>query len=351
MTVTSRIITNSSRSIISSGTDLCQRGHHTKNGLVFFCHQRRSAQLVNRQRWRGTSSSSSPPPTPPPPVKGYESPKAFLIGTLAGTLGSLAGMGGGFVMIPLMTSRNMLGLSQHVAHGTSLFAVATTGIAGALGYGITSSQNNATSVGEGKEDSSISPPTSVVELDTAMALALTGMFTARLGASTTTKISASKLKRLLGFFMLGVAPLVPAKAYIMEAKKNDTKNHDTERNRMERLLPASIIGLGSGFLAGLFGVGGGAIVVPALTLSTDMTHHQALGTSLAAMTLPAIVGTVTHYGKGNVSMRVAPMLAMGSFFGAFVGGRFVGLNMDEQSLRYGFSGLMVVLGTKTLLKI
>eukprot|EP00957_Ditylum_brightwellii_P019992 1509242-Ditylum_brightwellii.AAC.1 len=55
------------------------------------------------------------------------------------------GMGGGFVMIPLMTSRNMLGLSQHVAHGTSLFAVATTGIAGALGYGITSSQNNATS--------------------------------------------------------------------------------------------------------------------------------------------------------------------------------------------------------------
>jgi hypothetical protein len=75
-------------------------------------------------------------PTPPPDHHvgvTYPLPKAFCIGSCAGFLGSLAGMGGGFVMIPLMTSR-LLQLSQHQAHGTSLFAVATTGAAGALSY-------------------------------------------------------------------------------------------------------------------------------------------------------------------------------------------------------------------------
>lgn len=48
-------------------------------------------------------------------------PKALAIGSLAGVCGSLVGLGGGFVMIPMMTS--FLRLSQHQAHGTSLFAV------------------------------------------------------------------------------------------------------------------------------------------------------------------------------------------------------------------------------------
>ncbi len=94
--------------------------------------------------------------------------KSFSIGTLAGLLGSLAGMGGGFVMIPLMTAarsslwRGGLGVSQHQAHGTSLFAVGTTGLAGALGYGI--------QLGSEESDiTSSSQRQGLVELDTAFA--------------------------------------------------------------------------------------------------------------------------------------------------------------------------------------
>jgi uncharacterized membrane protein YfcA len=97
----------------------------------------------------------------------------------------------------------------------------------------------------------------------------------------------------------------------------------------------------------MFGVGGGAIVVPALVLSTDMSHHSALGTSLCAMVLPAMVGTYTHSTRGNVNWRVAPMLALGSAAAAFVGGREVGMNLDEGVLRTGFSCLMFVLGVRT----
>ena len=95
-------------------------------------------------------------------------------------------------------------------------------------------------------------------------------------------------------------------------------------------------------------MGGGAIVVPALTIATDMNHYQALGTSLCAMSLPAMVGTATHYGKGNVAMRVAPALAMGAFLGGYCGGK-LGLSIDESKLKWGFSLLMLALGSRTLL--
>ena len=114
----------------------------------------------------------------------YPLPKAFCIGSFAGVLGSLAGMGGGFVMIPLMTS-SLLKLSQHQAHGTSLFAVAATGIAGAMGY------------------------SGQVDLEAAVAISISGMVMARAGAGMTAKMSERTLRRALGVFMLLVAPMLP----------------------------------------------------------------------------------------------------------------------------------------------
>ena len=275
-----------------------------------------------------------------------DSAKSFGIGTLAGLLGSLAGMGGGFVMIPLMTS--MLRLTQHQAHGTSLFAVAATGMAGAASYG------------------------PAVACEPAAAVALTGMVTARIGARTTTTLSEKSLKQLLGILMLCMSVAVPAKAHFMQQVKEKeraaaslekTNDDASEKNSssalpneettisslVTRLAPAAAIGTCSGFMAGLFGVGGGVIVVPALTLFTSCNHYQALATSLAAMTLPAMAGTWTHHCAGNVALRVAPALATGALVGAAVGGQ-VGTRTNESTLRWGFASLLAVLGTRTLLK-
>lgn len=288
-----------------------------------------------------------------------ETVKAVGIGSLAGFCGSLVGMGGGFVMIPLMTSP-LLRLSQHMAHGTSLFAVAATGLAGALSYS-----------GE-------------VDLESALAIASCGVFTARFGAQATAYLSAHTLKRVLGVFMVMVAPVVPAREYLINYHKDDKPSESKNRSGsisshehleisleaipastsspsnfllsldssvfLNRVLPSAAIGVFSGFLAGLLGVGGGAVVVPALTLATDMTHYQALGTSLCAMSVPAMVGTFTHFRQGNVALRVAPALAIGAFIGAYAGGK-IGLQLNENALRWGFSGLMVFLGVRTLLQV
>lgn len=128
-------------------------------------------------------------------------------------------------MIPMMTS-GLLKLTQHQAHGTSLFAVAATGIAGALGY-----------AGE-------------VQMEAATAIAACGMVSARLGAATTTKMSEKTLKRALGVFMLMVAPIVPAKAYFVQQSNNKTAKESLEsRPFPQRLVGPAIIGMGSGFLA------------------------------------------------------------------------------------------------------
>lgn len=339
----------------------------------------------------------------------------FSIGTFAGLLGSLCGMGGGFVMIPMMTAAvrttsswwrvGGLGLNQHQAHGTSLFAVGTTGLAGALGYGIRMSGSAAAAadddendVGESlvagmlDEESNVSGTTlevtkeltannnidqeqttrGKVELDAAMALAMTAALTARYGAIISSKLSERVLQRALGAYMIGIAPLVPAKAYFesLDNSSHDANTATTSNTRittvldtqhgldelgigkvyisqLERLLPISIVGIFSGFLSGMFGVGGGTVVVAALVLSTDMSYHSALGTSLCAMVLPAMVGTYTNSKLGNVNWRIAPFLAVGSFVGAFVGAREVGSNIDDGVLRAGFSCLMLVLGVKT----
>ncbi|KAL7438965.1 hypothetical protein ACHAXH_006199 [Discostella pseudostelligera] len=389
-----------------------------------------AAGLIYRHQGKKQSFSSKTPSQNDEKITSLiaDQIKSFSIGSVAGVLGSLAGMGGGFVMIPMMTAANAttttsatagrqswtgmggLGLNQHQAHGTSLFAVGTTGLAGALGYGIqlggdiesevavveriennrddaadATSVDGSISLTQSQRSTADIPPQQnqphspsqqptatkgLVELDTAMALTATAMITARLGAIASSSLSERVLQRALGAFMICVAPLVTGKSYLEQwyavrdevdtgdidhglgnidgTRKFSHNNNISEiQHQLERLLPASLIGMFSGFLSGMFGVGGGSIVVPSLVLTTNMPYHSALGTSLCAMVLPAMVGTFTHSKRGNVNWRIAPMLAMGSAVGAYFGGREIGLNIDEGVLRVGFSCLMLVLGVKT----
>jgi uncharacterized membrane protein YfcA len=204
--------------------------------------------------------ASQPSPSSPTGVDRITtSMKSFAIGSLAGCLGSLAGMGGGFVMIPLMTSRSILTvpLTQHQAHGTSLFAVAATGLAAAITYGSTSRYNNKNSSDDVTNDAA----TNVVRVPEAMAIACTAIVTARWGAQATLHFSGSSLKRALGYLMLLMAPAVPAKSYYMQYINDNSNTPVTSHSNVadfnwDRLLYPTIIGVGSGFLSGIFGVGG-----------------------------------------------------------------------------------------------
>ena len=99
------------------------------------------------------------------------------------------------------------------------------------------------------------------------------------------------------------------------------------------------IGALAGFAAGLFGVGGGTIIVPLLFIvftqmdySPDTVMHLALGTSLATIIVTSISSLMAHNKKGSVMWSVfknlAPGMAVGSFFGAGVAGQLSGLHLQ-----------------------
>ena len=80
------------------------------------------------------------------------------------------------------------------------------------------------------------------------------------------------------------------------------------------------IGLGAGLLSGLFGIGGGIIIVPALMLAGRMQPSTATGTSLGALLLPVgALGAWQYYKNGHLDMRASLLIALGIFIGAYLG--------------------------------
>lgn len=82
------------------------------------------------------------------------------------------------------------------------------------------------------------------------------------------------------------------------------------------------IGLGAGVLSGLFGIGGGIVIVPALLYFAKFQPSMATGTSLGALLLPVgALGAWEYYKHGNVDIRASLMVAAGLAVGAFFGAR------------------------------
>ena len=91
-----------------------------------------------------------------------------------------------------------------------------------------------------------------------------------------------------------------------------------------------LIGLGAGVLSGLFGIGGGIVIVPALLFFARMQPSTATGTSLGALLLPVgALGAWAYYKGGHVEVRASVLIAAGLFFGAYLGAR---LNQSLSSL-------------------
>jgi uncharacterized protein len=82
------------------------------------------------------------------------------------------------------------------------------------------------------------------------------------------------------------------------------------------------IGLLAGVLSGLFGIGGGILIIPSLILLAKFHAKLAIGTSLGAMLLPVgLLGAYAYYQQGNLSIKASLGIGVGLFFGAYVGAK------------------------------
>ena len=102
------------------------------------------------------------------------------------------------------------------------------------------------------------------------------------------------------------------------------------------------IGLVAGLLSGLFGIGGGVVIVPALLVLSDMSPERATGTSLAALLLPVgALGAWYYYRHGFVDVRGALAISIGLFVGAWLGAHLA-LKLSAHDLQRAFSVFLVL---------
>jgi uncharacterized protein len=109
------------------------------------------------------------------------------------------------------------------------------------------------------------------------------------------------------------------------------------------------IGLAAGILSGVFGIGGGVIIVPALIYLAGFRQHSATGTSLAVLLPPIGIGAMwEYYRHGNVDMRVAMIMAIAVFAGGWIGA-LVANRVAGPYLRLSFGLFVVVLGVSLII--
>ncbi len=243
---------------------------------------------------------------------------SFFIGLSAGIFGGLVGLGGGVIMIPLMVRFFKFG--QHQAHGTSLMALVFTGLAGAATYYLKGS----------------------VDVLAAALLAAAAIFTARLGAVYANALPEWKLQRAFGFFVICVSLLLLSKPYLSHLAM--LSQPATGWLKIGALLASGTV---AGFLSGMMGVGGGAIMVPALVLLLGHSQYTAQGSSLLAMVPGGSVGAYTHWRLGNVVLRVLPGLIPGILLGTYLGGSLAHL-LSEADLRLIFAAVLIWMGIRDI---
>ena len=113
---------------------------------------------------------------------------------------------------------------------------------------------------------------------------------------------------------------------------------------MPQWLLFAVIGIMGGIAAGLFGVGGGIVIVPALIYWAGFSQHRATGTSLAVLLPPVgLAATFEYYRHGNVDVSAAVMLAGTMFVGAW-GGAYLANQMEGPHLRLLFGVFACGLG-------
>jgi len=110
-----------------------------------------------------------------------------------------------------------------------------------------------------------------------------------------------------------------------------------------------VIGIITGVVAGMFGIGGAIIMVPALVFIMGLGQHMAQGTSLAVMLPPiGVIATLNYWKAGQVNLKFALILAAAFLIGSYFGSKYA-LNIPQNVLKKIFGVLLLLVAAKMLL--
>jgi uncharacterized protein len=240
---------------------------------------------------------------------------ASVVGAVAGALSGLFGVGGGIVIVPGLVL--LASLAQRRAHATSLAAIVPIAVAGAAGYAL--------------EDAVDWPAAALL-----VAGAAAGTFA---GTHFLRRLPDRALRVIFALFMVGAAIALPLEV-----------TGAAQRSDLTILAGAGLLGVGvvAGVLAGLLGVGGGIVMVPALVLLLALPQPVAKGTSLVVIIPTALVATIRNVRAGDADLGLAASAGMtGVLFG--FAASLVSVRLDPLLSALLFGALLVAMAIRLLL--
>jgi uncharacterized membrane protein YfcA len=256
-------------------------------------------------------------PHPLPRLSGGQLAGAAVVGMLAGFLSGLFGVGGGILVVPGLIL--FMRMSQRQAHGTSLAAIVPIAVSAVAGYALERSVDWA-----------------------AAALIVVGAAAgAVLGTHVLQRIPERRLRLVFSLFLLITAgrllvPIPPVSG----------------PGELDLLMGTAlvVVGIASGTVAGLLGVGGGIVIVPALVVLFSVPDAVAKGTSLAVIIPTGVVGTMRNIRHGNANLPLGMLVGLFGAASAFIGSKIsVGLDPRVSSALY--AGLLIVVAARMLVSL
>lgn len=131
-----------------------------------------------------------------------------------------------------------------------------------------------------------------------------------------------------------------------------TAEPDSERARpgVRRVLILLLVGVGGGTFSGAFGVGGGIVMVPLMLWLLRFEQRRAAATSLAAIVLSSLAGSLAYFATGHVDVVVGLVVGVGGIVGSLIGARLLRI-LPIVWLRWGFIVLLVVIAVRMFLLV
>ena len=220
------------------------------------------------------------------------------LGFIAGILGSIIGLGGGIIIVPVLT---FMGFSPTLAVSNSLFAVFSNSVGSTIEY---AKQKR-------------------VEFSLGWKLGLMAVPGTILGAFISSDLSSEIFKILFALVLISSA------SYIFLKRKIEEKPVDISRLLLVFSAGASFF---AGIISSLFGIGGGLIFVPLMVVSLGISIKRAAPTSQFILMFASFSGLIVHSMLGHPDYYQALLLSIGAFAGGILGAR-LSLEIKENKLK------------------
>jgi uncharacterized membrane protein YfcA len=239
----------------------------------------------------------------------------ILIGVGAGAVGSMTGVGGGLLMTPALT---FMGFTPAHVASTSLIAVSSTSASSTIEY---SKQKR-------------------IDYAVALKMAALSIPGAIIGALLSNEISIENFKAYFAIILIVTGVYITYKNSIIKEKSEELKSASFDF----LFYPGSFA---AGIISSLFGIGGGIIFVPLMTLVLRMPMHRAGPTSQLTLLISSTAGVLTHVILGHPDYIHGAYLAIGAFVGGQMGAR-LSRHIEESILQKLLSIILIGAAIKLL---